>query len=163
MRTEEAQQAGEEFVSNRKGSRHFKFWRNKVCKMGRYEMLALFVIFGLVLSAMLGGLTALMVIALRMGGHLNNIERTLSPLEERASQWRRLSLSRRTLQAATTTAARAPRRDPRGHIGPWHLVALRKKSEAFTRLLKQTKIVKMSEHEELHKHDIVQEMQPLFA
>jgi hypothetical protein len=109
MRTEEAQQAGEEFVSNRKGSRHFKFWRNKVCKMGSYEMLSLFVIFVLVLSAMLGGLTALMVIALRMGGHLNNIERTLSPVEERASQWRRLSLSRRTLQAATTTAAGAPR------------------------------------------------------
>jgi hypothetical protein len=51
MRTEEVQQAGEEFVSNRKGSRHDEFWKSEVRKMGRYEMLALFVIFGLVLSA----------------------------------------------------------------------------------------------------------------
>jgi hypothetical protein len=47
MRTEEVQQAGKEFVSNRKSSRHDEFWKSEVRKTGRYEMLALFVIFGL--------------------------------------------------------------------------------------------------------------------
>jgi hypothetical protein len=70
-RTEKAQLASEEFGSTRKGSRHREFWKSEVLKMGRYEMLSLFIIFGLELSAMWGGLTVLVVLSLRMGGHLN--------------------------------------------------------------------------------------------
>jgi hypothetical protein len=50
--TEKAQQASKHqrnFASNLRGSRRSKFWKSEECEMGRYKMLALFIIFGPVL------------------------------------------------------------------------------------------------------------------
>ncbi len=54
--------------------------------MGTYEMLSLFIIFGLVLSAKWGGLTVLVLLTLRMGGHLNNRGRSPSLVQEVACE-----------------------------------------------------------------------------
>jgi hypothetical protein len=48
--TEKVPPATEGYRSNCRNNKHSKFWQNEALEMGRYEMPALFIMFGLVIS-----------------------------------------------------------------------------------------------------------------
>jgi hypothetical protein len=72
VKTETAQPAMKGIKLNCKNNNNIRFWKTEVHKMGSYKILALFIIFGMLLSAMWSRLTSLMVIAIRMSGHLKD-------------------------------------------------------------------------------------------
>ncbi len=109
-RTEKTQQASEEFVSNRKDSMNKDFLKSEVHEIRRYEMLALLIIFGLVLSAMWGGLSMLGGIPLRMGIHLNDRERSLDMMEERVNLMEEAGCRTEDCHVPATSTTRVSRR-----------------------------------------------------